>query len=113
MIAFSRRSTSIQKVSSQSINTGFAPNSAIAPTVATNVLAAVITSSPNETPFAFNESLIASVPEFTPNACLTPISFEKLASNFFKGAPSVKSPVLTKSLSSDHKSSQSENCWGK
>jgi hypothetical protein len=36
----------MQKVSLQSTNTGFAPISVIAPTVATNVFAAVITSSP-------------------------------------------------------------------
>ena len=36
----------MQKVSSQSTNTGLAPISVIAPTVATNVFAAVITSSP-------------------------------------------------------------------
>ena len=46
VIAFSTKSTFIQKVSSQSTKTGFAPSSIIAPTVATNVLAAVITSSP-------------------------------------------------------------------
>ena len=42
--------TDIQKVSSQSTNTGFAPNSQIAPTVATKVLAAVIISSPGLIP---------------------------------------------------------------
>ena len=36
----------MQKVSSQSTNTGLAPTSLIAPTVATKVLAAVITSLP-------------------------------------------------------------------
>ena len=35
----------MQKVSSQSTNTGLAPSSVIAPTVATKVLAVVITSS--------------------------------------------------------------------
>jgi len=36
----------MQKLSSQSTNTGIAPNSHIAPTVATKVFAAVMTSSP-------------------------------------------------------------------
>ena len=74
VIAPSNKSVFMQKVSSQSMNTGLAPNSDIAPTVATKVLAAVITSSPLETPFAFKESLIASVPELTPMAYFVPIS---------------------------------------
>ena len=56
----------MQNVSLQSTNTGLAPNSAIAPTVATKVLAAVITSSSFFIPIAFNGILIASVPELTP-----------------------------------------------
>ena len=60
---------------------GVAPSSQIAPTVATNVFAAVITSSPEPTPRALSESLIASVPELTPIAYLVPISSAKLFSN--------------------------------
>ena len=60
--------TFMQKVSSQSIKTGLAPISVIAPTVATKVFAAVITSSPFLIPRVFKESLIASVPELTPTA---------------------------------------------
>ena len=56
----------MQKLSLQSTNTGFAPISVIAPTVATNVFAAVITSSPIPTFKAFKDNFIASVPEFTP-----------------------------------------------
>ena len=64
-------------MSSQSTKTGFAPISVIAPTVATNVFAAVITSSPIPTFKAFKDNLIASVPEFTPIAYLQPINFAK------------------------------------
>ena len=67
----------MQKVSSQSTNIGLAPISVIAPTVATNVFAAVITSSPIPTFNAFNDNLIASVPELTPTAYFVPINFAK------------------------------------
>ena len=70
----------MQKVLSQSINTGLAPSSVIAPTVATKVLAAVITSSPGFIFKHFKLSLIASVPELTPTAYLVPIKF----ANFFQ-----------------------------
>ena len=50
VIAASIFEVSMQKVSLQSTKTGIAPNSQIAPTVATNVLAAVITSSPGFMP---------------------------------------------------------------
>ena len=63
----------MQKLSSQSTKTGFAPNSQIAPTVATKVFAAVITSSPCLIPIVFKLSFIASVPEFTPTAYFVPI----------------------------------------
>ena len=72
-MALSTKSTFIQKVLSQSTNTGLAPSSLIAPTVATKVLAAVMISSPLFIPRAFNDNLIASVPEFTPIAYLTPL----------------------------------------
>ena len=85
----------MQKVSSQSIKTGFAPNSLMAPIVATKVLAAVITSSPRLTPSAFKDIFIASVPEFTPNAYLEPIIFENFFSNISNSFPNVKSPVET------------------
>ena len=68
-------------MSSQSTKTGFAPSSIIAPTVATNVLAAVITSSPLPISKAFKDNLIASVPEFTPIAYFDPISLANLFSN--------------------------------
>ena len=87
----------MQNVSSQSTKTGLAPISHIAPTVATKVFAAVITSSPLPTPRAFRDNLIASVPEFTPTANLLPINLENLFSNFKRGFPKVKSPVFTNS----------------
>ena len=110
VIAFSKRSTFIQKVSLQSTKTGIAPSSIIAPTVATKVFAAVITSSPKPIPLAFNASLIASVPELTPIACFDPINCANFCSNSVKGFPSVKSPVETKLLSCSHKSSAFSNC---
>ena len=70
----------MQKLSSQSTKTGLAPNSHIAPTVATKVFAAVITSSPGLIPIVFKLSFIASVPEFTPTAYFVPIKF----ANFFQ-----------------------------
>ena len=79
VIFFLTWSTFIQKVSSQSTKTGFAPSSTIAPIVATKVFAAVIISSPCFTSIVFKLNLIASVPEFTPTAYLVPISF----ANFF------------------------------
>ena len=85
---------SIQKVSLQSTNTGTAPISQIAPTVATKVLAAVSTSSPGLTPPAFKLNLMASVPELTPSAYLVPISCENLDSNSASGLPRVKSQFL-------------------
>ena len=51
---------SMQKVSSQSTKTILAPSSLIAPTVATKVLAAVITSSPGLIFAAFNDNFKAS-----------------------------------------------------
>ena len=72
---------SIQKVSLQSTNTGVAPSSQIGPTVATNVFAAVITSSPGPMFNALRDSLIASVPELTPIAYFVPINLAKLSSN--------------------------------
>ena len=61
-------------------------SSVIAPTVATNVFAAVIISSPGLIPIAFKGNLIASVPELTPIAYLVPISlanfFSKTCSGF-------------------------------
>ena len=85
-------------MSSQSTKTGFAPISVIAPTVATKVLAAVITSSPCPTPNARKDNLIASVPELTPIANLVPIKFAKLFSNLSNSFPRVKSPVETNFL---------------
>ena len=79
---FSILFTSIQKLSSQSTKTGFAPSSQIAPTVATNVFAAVIISSPCLTPKTFKLNFIASVPEFTPTAYFVPISFETFFQKF-------------------------------
>ena len=75
-----------------STKTGFAPNSHIPPTVATKVLAAVITSLPCLTPTAFNEILIASVPEFTPTAYFVPIKDANLLSKIVNSFPKVKSP---------------------
>jgi hypothetical protein len=84
----------MQNVLSQSTNTGLAPNSVIAPIVATKVLAAVITSSPCFTPKTFKLNFIASVPELTPIAYLDPINFAKFFSKVCNGFPKVKSPVL-------------------
>ena len=83
----------MQNVSSQSTNIGIAPNSQIAPTVATKVFAVVITSSPAFIPRTFKLSFIASVPELTPTANFVPISFANLFSNSINGLPKVKSPV--------------------
>ena len=68
VILFSIKLTSIQKESSQSTKMGVAPSSQIAPTVATKVLAAVITSSPGLIFSNFRLNFIASVPELTPTA---------------------------------------------
>ena len=57
-------------------------SSDIAPTVATKVFAAVITSSPGLIPITFKLSFIASVPEFTPTAYLEPIKLANFFSNF-------------------------------
>ena len=100
----------MQKVLLQSTNTGIAPNSFIAPTVATKVLAAVITSSPCPTPSAFSDNLMASVPLLTPTAYFVPINSAKDFSNFLSSSPNVKSPVLTNSFNFCHRSSQSLNC---
>ena len=110
VIACSIRSTFIQKVSSTSTNIGTAPISAIAPTVATKVFAAVMTSSPTPTPSARSAIFIASVPLFTPIACLVPIKDEKLSSNSYNGLPRVKSPVFTNFFNSSQSSGQSSNC---
>ena len=98
VIAFSIKFTFMQNVLSQSTKTGFAPISVIAPTVATKVLAAVITSSPLPIFKAFKDNFIASVPELTPIANLVPINFAKFFSNCCRGFPSVKSPVSTNFL---------------
>ena len=90
---------------------GLAPNSVIAPTVATNVLAAVIISSPGLILIAFKDNLMASVPEFTPTAYLVPISFAKFFSNLFSSFPNVKSPVFTNFFRFFQRPSQLENCW--
>ena len=100
----------MQKVSSQSTKIGIAPNSHIAPTVATKVLAAVITSSPGLIFKTFKLNFIASVPEFTPTAYFVPISFANFFSNSCNGLPKVKSPVSTKSFNFFHKSGALENC---
>ena len=71
-------------MSSQSTNTGLAPSSVIAPTVATKVLAVVITSSLALILRHFRDNLIASVPELTPIAYLDPIKLAKLFSNFLE-----------------------------
>ena len=97
-------------MSSQSTKIGIAPNSHIAPTVATKVFAAVIISSPCLIPSVFRLSLIASVPEFTPTAYLVPINLENFFSNSCNGFPKVKSPVETNFLRFNHKSSQFPNC---
>ena len=110
VITDSTRVTSMQKFSLQSTKTGIAPISAMAPTVATNVLAAVITSSPGFIPRARRLSFIASVPLLTPIANLLPINFAKACSNSASGFPRVKSPVATNSCSLSHKSGQSPNC---
>ena len=86
-----------------------APISVIAPTVATNVFAAVITSSPGPTFKTRRESFMASVPEFTPTAYFVPMSFAKFFSNFSSSLPKVKSPVETNFFNFSHKSSQFEN----
>ena len=75
-----------------------APNSHIAPTVATNVLAAVIISSPGLIFKTFRLNLIASVPELTPTAYFVPINLANFFSKIFNGFPKVKSPVSTNFL---------------
>ena len=75
-----------------STKTGFTPNSHIPPTVATKVLAAVITSSPCLTPTALSEILIASVPELTPTAYFVHINYANLFSKIVNSLPKVKSP---------------------
>ena len=102
----------MQKESSQSTKTGFAPSSQIAPTVATKVFAAVMTSSPFLIPKVFKLNFIASVPEFTPTAYFVPMSFANFFSNSKKGFPRVKSPDFTNFFSLDHKSGQLPNCCG-
>lgn len=67
----------------------------IAPTVAMNVLAAVITSSPGCTPTACSARLSASVPELTPIACFAPMAPPNRPSNSATALPSVKSPECT------------------
>ena len=52
----------------QSTKTGRAPDAAMAPAVAINVFAIVITSSPAPMPNAFKLRNNASVPELTPTA---------------------------------------------
>lgn len=103
----------MQKLSLQSTNTGFAPISVIAPTVATNVFAAVITSSPIPTFKAFKDNFIASVPEFTPIAYLQPINFAKFFSNLLNSFPRVKSPVFTNFFNFNQRSSVFLNCLSK
>ena len=60
--------SSVHVDGSTSASTVVAPDAAIPVTVATHVLAAVITSSPGPTPSARSASAIASVPELTPTA---------------------------------------------
>ena len=58
-----------------STNTGFAPRREMEPAVAKNVYGTVTTSSPAPTPQAMSANKIASVPEATPTAWLTPTYF--------------------------------------
>src|SRR2546430_2648124 len=69
-----------------STNTGFAPRREMEPAVAKNVYGTVTTSSPGPTPQAMNANKIASVPEATPTAWLTPTYFWMSFSNDFGGA---------------------------
>ena len=79
----------------------------MAPTVATKVFAAVITSSPGLIPNALREILIASVPLPTPTAYFVSNNSAKDFSNSRNGCPRVKSPVATNFLSSSQSSGQS------
>ena len=72
-----------------------------------------MTSSPLPMPNAFKPRKSASVPLPTPITNFAPVLFAKFFSNSLSGLPKVKSPVETKFRKSSHKSSQSENCWGK
>src|SRR5262245_11593961 len=113
VMAASNSETSTQKSSLQSTNFVTAPVSAIAPTVAMNVLAAVMTSSPGPTPRAFNARRRPSVPDPTPNANCTPTAFANRASNSPTALPSVKSPVAITSRKRAKMGSGSANCSGK
>ena len=103
----------MQNESSQSTKTGFAPSSQIAPTVATKVFAAVMTSSPFLIPKVFKLNLIASVPEFTPTAYFVPISFANFFQILKEAYQEVKSPDFTNFFNLDHKSGQLPNCCGR
>ena len=100
----------MQKLSSQSTKIGIAPISHIAPTVATNVLAAVITSSPGFISRTFKLNFIASVPELTPTAYFVPIKLANFFSNIVNSFPKVKSPVFTNFFNLLHRSGAFENC---
>ena len=72
---------------STSASTGVAPAPTMPVIVATQVFAAVITSSPGADPSARSASAIASVPEFSPTACATPQYAANSASNPSSAGP--------------------------
>ena len=81
VIHCSRCTGSIFRLRSSLVITGVAPNSKIASTVATNVNACVITSSPCLTPIARMATSSAAVPEDTTCACCVPTTFAISRSN--------------------------------
>ena len=72
----------------------------MAPTVAINVLATVITSSPWPMFKDFNDKVNASVPLLVPIAYFIPINLANFFSNFSTYGPSVNCPDLTSSSKS-------------
>jgi len=78
--------------------------------VATNVLEAVIISSPGFIPIDLRDNFIASVPELTPTAYFDPISLANFLSNISSSLPYVKSPVSTNFFNFFHRSLALENC---
>ncbi len=76
---------------SMSTNTGFAPTMLMLSAVAKKVNGVVITSSPGPMPRARRAITSASVPLFTPMACLTPRYAATSCSNRWTSSPMMKS----------------------
>ena len=78
---------------SMSTNTGVAPMRSMASPVAKNVNDDVMTSSPGFTPAARSPMIRASVPEFTPMQCSTPMTSAMAVSNCDTSGPRMNEPV--------------------